>query len=118
MQAVPHILVVDDEPELCYAMGELLTAFGYAVTTSTSALQAASMVKREQFDLAVIDLMMPGMSGRELAPAIKNRNPAMPVIMLSAYPPEEMPGVDYIFKKPVDPNVLEALVAVALGLDN
>ncbi len=99
-------------------MGELLTSFGYGVTTLTSGLEAASLVKRAQFDLAIIDFMMPGMCGRELAPAIKSHNPQIPIIMLSAYPPEEMPGVDHLFKKPIEPATLEALVAVALGLDD
>src|SRR5438132_219358 len=98
-------------------MRSLLQAWGYNASTSFNGLEAIRAVKSDRYDLAIIDLMMPGMGGRELAPAMKLHCPLMPVILLSAYPPEEVNGVDYIFQKPIEPGTLKAIIEVALNLD-
>jgi DNA-binding NtrC family response regulator len=63
----PRILVVDDLPEVCELLDEVLTEAGYRVTTAGHPTAARALLAREAFDLAVIDSIMPGESGESLA---------------------------------------------------
>ncbi|MBR3633771.1 MAG: response regulator transcription factor [Bacteroidaceae bacterium] len=78
-----HILVVDDEPDLCEILRFNLEAAGYAVSTAYSAEVALGMNLGE-VDLMLLDVMMPGMSGYELAQKVD-----IPVIFLTAKSEEE-----------------------------
>ena len=78
-----HILVVDDEPDLCEILRFNLEAACYAVSTAYSAEEALGMNLGE-VDLMLLDVMMPGMSGYELAQKVD-----MPVIFLTAKGEEE-----------------------------
>lgn len=61
----PHILVVDDEPEVAQYVGEFLEQEGYTVTTATGARQALTLLVRIEVDLIISDLSMPRMGGRQ-----------------------------------------------------
>jgi len=80
-----RILVVDDEPYVCEALKMMLAIDGHEVFTATAALDALQLFDQRPFDLVITDYSMPGMKGDELAAAIKSRNPALPIIMISAY---------------------------------
>jgi CheY-like chemotaxis protein len=116
MDPAPRILVVDDEPALCELIGRFLSRWGYQAECATSGAQALGILKSKNCDLALIDLMMPGMSGQELAPHIKRHNQNIPVIMISAFPPARVEGVDRIFSKPLGSEKLKEIVETSLGL--
>ena len=78
-----HILVVDDEPDICEILRFNLEAAGYAVNTACSAEEAMSM-NLGDVDLLLLDVMMPGMSGYEMAQRVD-----VPIIFLTAKGEEE-----------------------------
>ena len=82
-----HILLVDDEIALCNVGTILLSGLGYQVTATTSSHDALDMIKREKdrFDLVISDQTMPVLTGIELARAILELNPDMPIMLYSGY---------------------------------
>lgn len=112
-----RVVVVDDEPLICELMKELLTLWGYEVECANSALDALAILEARGCHLALIDMMMPGMTGEELAPLIKQRSPGTPVVMISAFPPKQVIGVDQIFSKPLNPARLKSIVETYLSDD-
>src|SRR5262245_48539168 len=69
-----HVLLVDDEPAICKALGLALTRAGFRVSTALSGEAAMSIVRGEQVDVLVVDLRVPDMRGDamfELAAAIQ-----------------------------------------------
>ncbi|MDH6634868.1 UNVERIFIED_ORG: CheY-like chemotaxis protein [Methylobacterium sp. SuP10 SLI 274] len=86
-------LLVDDEEVVRISTADMLTDLGYAVVEATSAEEALRLVNTgEHFDLLVTDHLMPGMSGTDLARAIRTAKPGMPVLLVSGYAERE--GVD------------------------
>ena len=81
----PSILVVDDEPDICANLRDILSEFGYQVDTATSGVSALELVDRGHYDVALLDLKMPGMSGVELYKEIKRRSSGTVAIIISAY---------------------------------
>jgi DNA-binding NtrC family response regulator len=84
-----RILIVDDEPEILGTLEEALTGLGYAVRAVASAREALARVEIELFDLALIDIHMPGMSGLELLRQLKQRDSALEVLMMTGDPTVE-----------------------------
>jgi signal transduction histidine kinase len=81
------ILVVDDE-DLLLTMGQaILSAYGYRVVLANSGKKALEILgeQNRNIDLVITDLVMPGMSGRELIEQIKHVSPAVPIICTSGY---------------------------------
>ena len=77
-----RVLVVDDEPGVRFSVGEVLLERGHEVVGAESAERALELA--ENTDLVVTDLMMPGMNGVELLRALRDKNPTLPVILLTA----------------------------------
>jgi class 3 adenylate cyclase len=81
-----HILAVDDNPLNLELLTDIADANGYRVTTALNGLTALDLLQREPFDLVILDVNMPGMSGFEVCAKIKS-DPAtqhIPVLMLTA----------------------------------
>ena len=76
------VLLVDDEPGVLYTLQEVLTEHGDEVVTATSGAEA--LTRLEGVEAVVTDLVMPGMDGLELLRAIRERDAALPVIVLTA----------------------------------
>ena len=80
-----RLLVVDDEENIRFLFKEELEEEGYTVDVASNGLEAMDKVKQYVFDLVVLDIKMPGMSGIEALNEIKNMNKNLPVILCSAY---------------------------------
>jgi len=79
------ILVIDDEAAIRESLEVLLTLEGYTVNMSVDGEAGLARIEQENFDLVLLDLALPGKSGMELLPLIKQLRPELPVIMLTAY---------------------------------
>jgi two-component system response regulator HydG len=80
-----RVLVVDDEPTLLRALEALLEQKGYAVVALDSPIAATQRLAHEDFDVALLDIKMPQLSGLELLSAVKHRRPEVEVIMMTGH---------------------------------
>jgi DNA-binding NtrC family response regulator len=78
------VLVVDDDVTLRSMMQRRLSTLGYRVTTAESAPRARDLLDRETFDVALVDIKMPGTSGLDLLEHSQRAHPELPVVMLTA----------------------------------
>ena len=113
------ILVVDDEPKVARLARDYLEKNGFRVITAADGPSALVMARRERPDLIVLDLMLPGLDGREVC-RILRRESDVPIIMLTALAEEsdqvvglEIGADDYIVK-PFSPRALVARVRAML----
>ena len=77
------LLYVDDDLAKTEVVAERLRMLGYQVHTAPNAAEGLALFSQYNFDLAVVDYYMPGISGDLLALEMKNRRPEMPVILFS-----------------------------------
>ncbi len=111
-----HILIIDDDLHIGSMLEELLTREGYQVSRAYSGTEALLAVSARRPDLVLLDLMLPGLSGEEVLPQIKN----IPVIILSAKAAVDgkvallLGGAADYMTKPFDTRELLARIAVAL----
>ena len=100
------ILVVDDEPMVCEAIGMLLSVDGHEVVPASNGPAALALFEQGKFDLVITDYHMPKMNGDALALAIKERQPGQPIIMITAFADmlktsaAPLAGVDQLITKP------------------
>lgn len=82
-----HILLVDDEVAIVEMLKEGLEQFGFKVTGCESSVDALNFVQQrpERFDLLLSDRIMPGMSGQQLATAVRQLRPDLPVLFMTGY---------------------------------
>ncbi|MGH7740084.1 MAG: response regulator [bacterium] len=80
-----QILVVDDEVEFTRLIQKSLVPLGYRVDRATSATQAIALQRGHSYDLALLDIRMPEMTGLELLQYLKARDKKMFVIIMTAY---------------------------------
>src|ERR1022692_3973794 len=80
-----NILVIDDEASIRESLEVLLSLEGYSTAMAVDGEEGLRMIETENFDLVLLDLALPGQSGLELLPQIKERQPELPVIMITAY---------------------------------
>jgi len=120
--AKERILVVDDEEDILELVRFHLAREGYQLTLAATGEEALKKAKRETFDLVVLDLMLPGLDGLEVAKALKAdaRTKSVPIVMLTAKGEDadvvsglEIGADDYI-TKPFSPRVLTARVKAVL----
>lgn len=81
--AETNILVVDDEQEIADLVEIYLVSDGYKVFKADNALKGLEILEKEEIHMAILDIMMPGMSGLEMCKKIRETN-NIPIIMLSA----------------------------------
>ena len=83
------ILFVDDHEVLARLSCEILEMHGYRAVSAFNAQDALSKFDQQDFDILVTDSSMPGMTGLELARAVRLRDPQFPIIVMTAYEPVE-----------------------------
>jgi CheY-like chemotaxis protein len=82
---MPRVLIVDDEENQRRALSIGLKLEGFTVVTASSGEEALKILASQQVELAMVDLMIPGMNGLELARMIRQMFPAVRVVLSSAY---------------------------------
>ena len=80
-----RVLVVDDDSSVCQVVSEYLGNDGHTFKLATNGDEGFEMFQAEQFDVVVTNQAMPGMSGDQLAAAIKRMSPDEPVILLTGF---------------------------------
>jgi len=79
------VLVIDDEPVLQDVLGSLLKGDGFDYLQATTAADGLQILREEEVDVVLLDLMLPDRSGLELLPDIKEFDPHLPVVVITAY---------------------------------
>ncbi len=112
----PHLLVVDDDRRIRDLLQRYLAGEGYRVTTAESAMEARAKLDGLSFDLLILDVMMPGETGFDLAKAIRIAS-HVPILMLTARDEAENRirgleiGADDYVAKPFEPRELSLRIA-------
>jgi DNA-binding NtrC family response regulator len=116
-----RILIIDDEAAIRDSLEVLLTLEGYNVKMASDGDQGLRILELDTFDLILLDLALPGRSGLELLPLIKERQPETPVIMITAYGTVDnvveaiRAGAENFVQKPWDNEKLLADIRSAVG---
>ncbi|WP_394216956.1 response regulator transcription factor [Brachybacterium vulturis] len=117
-----NILVVDDDPDIVELVSLKLRSSGHAVTAVGSGEAALdALAARGDLDLAVVDHMMPGMTGVDLVRTLRSEGSGLRFLMLTARSQERdlengfTAGVDDYMTKPFSPRELAARVAALLA---
>ncbi len=79
------ILVIDDEAEIREGLELLLSSEGYSVTSAETGEAGLARLEQEPFDLLLLDVSLPGRSGLDLLRDIRQRDPHLPVVLITAY---------------------------------
>jgi CheY-like chemotaxis protein len=93
---VRRILSVDDEPGILVSRQLILETAGYEVLSAADGEQALHFFEAHAVDLVLLDYLMPGMNGGVVAREIKNHNPKVPVVIVSASPIVEEQSLDCV----------------------
>ena len=111
-----RVLVIDDEPIIRDVLQDILSREGYAIVSVPDAESGLAALDREEYDLIILDLMLPGLGGFETLKEIKRRDPDSVVVMITAYGSVEtavqamrMGAHDYLTKPFKNEDVLRTL---------
>jgi len=81
-----HILIVDDEKELCVSLSEILAEEGYPTLYTSDPRETPAILGRARVDLIILDIRMPGIGGIDLLKMLRRTNPNIKVIILTGHP--------------------------------
>ena len=121
MSDEPKILIVDDDPTLCKSLKVFLSDKYSDIATAFSGREAIELLEADTFDLILLDVIMPDMSGYQLVDYINKNGLKTSVILISAYAPTELKkeappkGVYDSIMKPFDLEKLVSTVQNALN---
>ncbi len=117
---IPSILVVDDEQDIRDNLRDILTDLGYTVDTAPDGASALQLIRDKHYDVALLDLRMPGMDGLELYRRIKEIRSSTVAMIVTAYATDDTArealeaGAWKIVAKPVEFDFLMNLIGEAL----
>lgn len=127
MIAGMRLLLVEDDLDLVYALSQVLSTEGFEVTCCAQGEEALAMLRRSRFDVALLDLSLPGMDGLEVLEHLRGSGSALPVLVMTARRAVEEKvlglntGADDYLTKPFDIQELtarlKALVRRSLGTE-
>src|SRR5579859_6907537 len=116
-----RILVIDDEAGIRESLEVLLSLEGYRVEMAVDGEEGLLKLEQNGYDLVLLDLALPGQTGLELLPEIRERQPELPVIMITAYGTVDnvveavRAGAENFVQKPWDNEKLLADIRAAIG---
>ena len=108
----PHLLVVDDDERIRSLLQQFLVQDGYLISTAENAEQARILLSGIEFDLIILDVMMPGQDGISFAGELRNLGNNTPILLLTARGETEdrikglEAGADDYLPKPFEPKEL------------
>ena len=111
-----QILIVEDEKDMTNLLRRVLTEEGYTVEIAETGAEALQKVEDNQFYLAILDIRLPDISGMEVLRTLSERQPQIPVVVLTGYPSRETAeearqlGVKEYITKPLDLEQLKEVV--------
>jgi CheY-like chemotaxis protein len=120
-RAIPSVLVVDDEADACRNLADIFGELGYVVDTAHDGPSALALVRRRRYDVALLDLVMPGMDGAALYGEIKRLRAGTAALVVTAHPGSPRAeaavagGAWRVLPKPVEFPRLLGLMDQALG---
>lgn len=85
MPYIPKILIVDDESRICDSLKMLLSDHGYEIYTSNNGKEALEYLSKDDFDLVLLDVVMPDMGGRQVMDYIKAKSLETLIIIITGY---------------------------------
>lgn len=103
-----RILIVDDDRRMTRTLADILTLAGHEAVEAASGLQALEKVRAQVFDAVLTDVRMPGMDGVEFHHQLRQAQPGLPVVLMTAYAADERirqgleAGAVGVFDKPLD----------------
>jgi GAF domain-containing protein/CheY-like chemotaxis protein/HPt (histidine-containing phosphotransfer) domain-containing protein len=117
-------LIVDDNATNLLLMTALLSAWGVETTTASTGDDALAATGRDGFDVAIVDMLIPGMDGLELASRLHEHAPGLPTILASSVPRHDVAsdprwegaGIGAVIVKPIKASALHGALAVVLDL--
>ncbi|HSL62748.1 MAG TPA: response regulator [Desulfotignum sp.] len=116
----PRVLVVDDEERIQKACQRLLSQEGCNVAVADNGIKGLKMIDEAHFDIVLLDLMMPGMSGMDVLTGIKSRHPDTVIIVITGYATLEhsietmKKGAFDFLSKPFSPQELRVVISKAI----
>ena len=103
-----RILIVDDDSRMTRTLSDIFSTTGHHPVEANSGLQALELARTQPFDCVLTDVRMPGMDGVELHRQLRQVQPGLPVVLMTAYASDEIirkglgEGVVGVFDKPLD----------------
>jgi DNA-binding NtrC family response regulator len=115
-----RILVIDDEPVVCKSVKKILERKGHSVDMAHRGKDGLDLIDRNNYDILIVDLKMPGVDGLEVLKLVRESHPSIPVLMITGFASVEnavesmkLGAFDYI-QKPFSPDELVLTVEKAL----
>jgi DNA-binding NtrC family response regulator len=101
------ILVVDDEPEMCWILENIISRTGFSCMTALNAGEAMALTESNKFGMAFLDAKLPDVDGLELARQLRKTNAHLPIIVVSGYFYQDDPTIEGVLQ--------EGLIAAFVG---
>jgi DNA-binding response OmpR family regulator len=105
-----RVLIIDDDASVRDSLPKVLEVAGYAVVTAEDGQQGADQLSKERFDLVLLDLDLPVLSGWDVLDLVRSGLPALPLVILTGElhqcEPGSLAGTDAVFEKPCDVELL------------
>ncbi|MHA1378071.1 MAG: response regulator [Candidatus Helarchaeota archaeon] len=108
MKKKSNLIIVDDNIEICETLKDIFDDIGYKVTIANNGYDVIELIRSDGYDFILMDIKMPGINGVETFKKIKEINPKLKVIMMTAYSLDDLineakkEGAYAIFNKPLD----------------
>jgi DNA-binding response OmpR family regulator len=110
-----RVLIVDDEPHVRELLRDFLTGEGYAAVAVATGAEALDAVPTFQPDVILLDMLMPGLSGRDVFEALLRAGVTVPVILISGHRVSAREGFFGVLHKPFNLRTIAEVVAAAVA---
>ncbi len=124
MSEKPRLLIVDDDEDTLESLSDVLEVRGYKIETANTGKEAFSKIRKSSFDVALIDIKLPDVSGILLLQTFRKNQPTMMNIMITAYSTQETAidalnhGANAFILKPIDHEKLDKMIKKCLAHKN